>query len=71
MIKEVSMNIPEEFEQAFTSIVKLTDAFCEAHLNEDYRVLCEDMAIALCLADLSVKKGRPASWASAIVHAVG
>jgi hypothetical protein len=71
VIKEVSMNIPEEFEQAFTAIVELTNAFCEAYLNEDYQELCEDMAIALCLADLPVKKGRPASWASAIVHAVG
>jgi hypothetical protein len=71
VIEEVSMNIPEEFEQAVTAIVELTDAFCEAYLNEDYRELCKDMAIALCLADLPIKKGRPAGWASAIVHAVG
>jgi len=71
VIKEVSMNIPEEFEKVLTKIVELTDAFCQKYLNEDYRELCEDMAIALCLADLPVKKGRPAGWASAIVHAVG
>ncbi len=71
MIKEVSMNIPEEFEKVLTKIVELTDAFCEAYLNEDYRQLCREMAIALCLADLPVKKGRPVGWASGIVHAVG
>ncbi|TEU05267.1 MAG: hypothetical protein E3I52_06015 [Candidatus Aminicenantes bacterium] len=49
----------------------MTDTFCETYLNEDYRELCKDMAIALCLADLPVKKGRQASWASGVVHAVG
>ncbi len=71
MIKEVSMNIPEEFEKVLTKIVELTDAFCQKYLNEDYRQLCREMAIALCLADLPVKKGRQAGWASGIVHAVG
>ena len=65
------MDIPEEFQQVFTEIVELTDVFCQKYLNEDYRELCEDMAIALRLADLPIKKGRPASWASGIVHAVG
>ncbi|MHC4630745.1 MAG: DUF6398 domain-containing protein, partial [Planctomycetota bacterium] len=65
------MNIPEEFEEVLTKIVELTDTFCETHLNEDYRQLCRKMAIAMYLAELPVKKGRPAGWASGIVHAVG
>ena len=65
------MNIPEEVKQAFTTIVKLTDAFCETYLNEDYRQLCQEMAVELCAAGLPVDRGRPASWASGIVHAVG
>jgi hypothetical protein len=65
------MNIPEEFEEVLTKIVELTDTFCETHLNEDYRQLCREMAIAMYLAELPIKKGRPAGWASGIVHAVG
>jgi len=67
----IRIDIPEEFQEVLTKIVELTDAFCQKYLNEDYRELCEDMAIGLYLADLPVKKGRPAGWASAIVNAVG
>ncbi len=65
------MDIPEKYEQAFTAVVELTDAFCEKYLNEDYRQLCQEMAIELCEAGLPVNKGKPAGWASGIVHAVG
>jgi hypothetical protein len=69
--KGVSMNIPEEFKDAFTAIVELTDAFCETHLNEDYRQLCREMTTILCQAGSPINRGRPASWASGIVHALG
>ena len=65
------MDIPEKCEQAFTAVVELTDAFCEKYLNEDYRELCQEMAVELCEAGLPVNKGKPASWASGIVHAIG
>jgi len=65
------MNIPEEYEAVFTAIVELTDAFCERYFNDDYRELCQEMVIELCEAGLPVNKGKPAGWASGIVHAVG
>jgi hypothetical protein len=65
------MNIPKEYKQALTAIVELTEAFCEKNLNEDYRQLCEDMAARLYAGGLPINKGRPASWASGIVHAFG
>lgn len=65
------MSVPKEVKQAFTTIVKLTDAFCEKHLNNDYRHFCEEMAIELCEAGLPINKGKPAGWASGIVHALG
>ena len=65
------MNIPKKFQQVFTELVELTDAFCETHLDEDYRQLCREMAAVLCQAGSPVEKGRPASWASGIVHALG
>ena len=65
------MNIPKEFQQVFTVITELTDAFCEMHLDEDYRQLCREMVAVLCQAGSPVEKGRPASWASGIVHTLG
>ena len=71
MNKDIRIDIPEEFQEVLTEIVELTDAFCKEYLNEDYRQLCEEMAIELCEAGLPINKGQPVSWASAIVHAVG
>jgi len=70
-MEDVLKLVPKEFRQVFEAIVALTDAFCRTYLNEDYRELCQDMAIALCQKDSPVRHGRPASWASGIVHALG
>ena len=52
-------------------IVELTNAFCMKHLNRDYRVLCEEMIAELLDMDMPLERGKPAGWASGIVHAVG
>jgi len=64
-------SIPGELQQVFTEVVGLMDAFCERHLNEDYRELCREMAVSVCQAGLPIGKGKPAGWASAIVHVIG
>lgn len=64
-------HVPEEYHRAFIAIVELVDAFCEEYLNEDYHQLCRDMAIKVCQKGSPVKRGKPAGWASGIVHAVG
>jgi len=69
--ERASKDFRDEYQRIFTEILKLTDAFCETYLNEDYRKLCEEMAMVICLGELPSEKGRPAGWASGIVHAVG
>jgi len=66
-------HIPKEFHDVFTAIVKLTDDFCEEHLNEYYEQLANDMAVKICQkgSPINVKQGRPKSWASGIIHALG
>jgi len=49
----------------------LTDAFCIAHLDEDYRELCREMVDELCMGGFPLDRGRAASWAAGIVHALG
>ena len=65
--------IPEQFHGVFKEIVELLDNFCEAHLNEDYQQLARDMAIKICGKDsfVNVMQGKPKSWASGIIHALG
>jgi hypothetical protein len=69
--KQVSTDIPEETKRAFTRVLQLTDAFCTKYLNDDYRQLCEKMAIGLCEAGVPINKGKPVGWASGIVKALG
>jgi hypothetical protein len=56
---------------AMEQIIGLTNAFCLNHLNEEYYELCEELAWEAFEAGLPVEKGRPAGWASGIVHAIG
>ncbi len=69
--KGVGTNIPDEFQEAFIVVVELTDAFCEQYLDEDYRQLCEEMAVVIYVRELPSQRDKPAGWASGIVHAVG
>jgi len=64
-------DVPEELGEVFAAIVELTDDFCGSHLDEDYLQLARDMAVEICQNGLPVKKGRPKSWASGIIHALG
>jgi len=64
-------DVPEELGEVFAAIVELTDDFCDSHLDEDYLQLARDMAVEICQNGLPVKKGRPKSWASGIIHALG
>lgn len=63
--------IPKYLEWTFEQVVGLMDDFCRRYLNEEYLRLCTDMAVELCQLELPIEKGKPAGWASGIVHAVG
>jgi len=72
-MKRLLEHIPKEFHDVFTAIVKLTDDFCEEHLDEYYEQLANDMAVKICQkgSPIDIKQGRPKSWASGIIHALG
>ena len=69
--QEILEPIVNESWKAADSIVELTNTFCMKHLDEDYRELCEDMIAELLDIEMPLDKGKPAGWASGIVHAVG
>ena len=63
---------PTEEDKSIGLVRALVDQFCRTHLNEEYRTTC------LALTDKLARKrpspllsGKPNSWASGIVRAVG
>ena len=69
--KKILAQMRDKSREAADKIAELTNVFCLKHLNEDYRELCEDMTAELLDIDMPLDRGKPAGWASGIVHAVG
>jgi len=63
--------VPEDMHDFFKKLVALTDTFCDAHLNADYKQVCRDMAMAMCQKNSPITKGEVEGWASGIVWAAG
>lgn len=64
--------IPSALVAKFSAITALTDAFCEKHLNDEYRVLIHRLVGGLARKRPSpLLKGKENAWAAAAVHALG
>lgn len=64
--------IPRAMGDKVAAITALTDAFCEKHLNEEYRMLVQRVLGSLARKRPSpLQKGKENVWAAAAVHAVG
>ncbi len=64
--------VPKSMQPTYDAIVGLTDAFCDRHLNAEYRDLARDMAAALCRKRPSpLASGQPRTWACAIIYELG
>lgn len=66
-----SEEVPVEFRGIYYDLSVLTDEFCNERLDTEYQELCREAAIGLCQNGSPVVRGKRASWASGIVHAVG
>jgi len=64
--------VPNAMAQKCAAITALTDAFCEKHLNDEYRVLIHRVVGTLARKRPSpLVKGKESAWAAGAVHAVG
>lgn len=64
--------IPKKMQDKFDAITQQTDAFCKAHLNDEYAQVCRKMTAKLARKRPSpLASGRVNSWAAGIVYAVG
>ena len=67
-----SERVPKPMQATFDAIVTLTDAFCRAHLDEEYAQLARQATAALCRKRPSpLAAGNPKTWACGIVYALG
>lgn len=64
--------VPRTMAEKFSAIAALTDAFCERHLNDEYRMLIHRVIGSLARKRPSpLLKGKESVWAAGAVHAVG
>jgi len=70
-LDELMAEVPKACAVRFADLVGLTDTFCEAHLNAEYKELCREMAVAICQKGLPVLKGKTEGWAAGIVYMLG
>jgi len=70
-LRDLMAEVPKAYATRFTDLVGLTDAFCDAHLNAEYKGLCREMAVAVCQKGSPVLKGKAEGWAAGIVYALG
>jgi hypothetical protein len=72
MVQHQEGPIPKQMRPVHDTVVGLTDAFCEAHLNEEYAQLCRKLTAALSRKRPSpLARGKVEVWACAIVYAIG
>jgi hypothetical protein len=64
--------IPDAARPAYDAVVAKTDAFCRAHLTDEYAQLCRRLVGALARQwPTPISRGKPESWAGGAVRAVG
>jgi hypothetical protein len=70
--RSTSQQVPKEMQERFDEITALTDEFSQAHLNDEYASLIRQMTATLCRKRPSpLSTGKVATWACAIIHALG
>ena len=67
-----SNRVPEPMREKYDRITRETDAFCDLHLDTEYRDLTRLAIAALCRKRPSpLARGQENTWAAGVVHAVG
>jgi Domain of unknown function (DUF6398) len=72
MANAKSLLVPKGMEALYTELAALTDAFCNAHLGEDYGRLARQALAGLCRKRPSpLLKGKHQTWACGVIYAIG
>lgn len=72
MSSQENQKVPKLIQPRYDEVVGLTDAFCRAHLNDEYAALCRKMATKLSRKRPSpLERGQAKVWAGAILYTIG
>lgn len=64
--------VPKTMQPLFDTVSGLIDQFCRTHLNEEYSLISQELAAALCRKRPSpLEKGKPEQWACVCVYVIG
>jgi hypothetical protein len=69
-MNDPAARVPEELRGRYGEVIVLTDQFCAAHLDQEYRDLCRACAADACAAGVPVASGKAAGWAAGVISAV-
>ena len=58
---ELVSEVPGPYVDRFIELAELTDTFCDAHLDAQYKQFCREMAADICQHESSVLCGKP-TW---------
>ena len=70
-LSELLKEVPAALSDRSQELIRLTDAFCEKHLDDDYKLLCREMTACVCQEGSPACRGKPAGWAAGIVYSLG
>ena len=70
-LQELVSEVPPDLRERFAEITDLLDACCEERLNDDYRLLCREMAPSICQPGSPVMRGKAGSWAAGTLYVLG
>ena len=70
-LERLAAEVPASLRERFAEITDLLDACCEERLNDDYRLLCREMAAAICQPGSPVMRGKAGSWAAGTLYVLG
>jgi hypothetical protein len=70
-VDRLSASVPKARSGWFNEVAEHIDAFCNTHLNTEYKSHCRKMALTLCRKRSLVLNGKSESWAAGIIYALG
>ena len=70
-MNNLSAKVQAQLRSRYDEIVALTDAFCNAHLDSEFRSLCRKLAATASEQGIPITSGKAAGWAAGIVAAIG
>lgn len=70
-LHEIMRRVPSASTERASEIIRLLDAFCDRHLNDEYKESCRLLACELFVMSVPVHRGKPEGWAAGVLYTLG